>query len=283
MVIARVNNYEISKIEYQAELQNVMKKMHLSEPNREAQNKAVSQLIDGYLLLSIAQKSNIGICQDEIENRFLDYTINYENEEEFKQDLARMKLDEDTLRCKIKNELMIKKYLSDNFKPCETIAPEKLKKIYQENKEAFLTEDMVRASHILVKGTSEESLKKLTEIKNNIKNAEDFINIAQQCSDCPSSCHSGDLGFFTKGKMVKEFEEVAFNLGINQISRPVKTQFGYHLIMVTDKKRSKLAKFEEVKDALTERLKKIDSELKLIRELKKMRSEVDITIYDELL
>jgi len=91
--------------------------------------------------------------------------------------------------------------------------------------------EQVRASHILVKTEEEAKI-----LKNNIKNAEDFAAAAQQHSSCPSSANGGDLGFFPRGMMVKPFEDAAFDLEIGKISDPVKTQFGWHLILVTDKK-----------------------------------------------
>jgi parvulin-like peptidyl-prolyl isomerase len=89
----------------------------------------------------------------------------------------------------------------------------------------------VRASHILVE---EES--KANELKKEIDGGYDFANVAKKHSKCPSGESGGDLGFFGKGMMVKEFEEAAFSLEIGQVSEPVKTQFGYHLILVTEKK-----------------------------------------------
>lgn len=89
----------------------------------------------------------------------------------------------------------------------------------------------VRASHILVK-TEIEAIELLTQLKN----GKDFAELARKHSLCPSGKNGGDLGFFTRGRMVKEFEDTAFNLEKGQISNPVKTKFGYHLIKVTDKK-----------------------------------------------
>ena len=90
----------------------------------------------------------------------------------------------------------------------------------------------VRASHILVK-TIEEA----KDIKSKIENGElDFELAAAQFSLCPSGARGGDLGFFGKGMMVKPFEDAAFALEQGKISQPVQTQFGYHLIMVTDAK-----------------------------------------------
>lgn len=88
----------------------------------------------------------------------------------------------------------------------------------------------VRASHILVK-TAEEAL----NLKSQIKSNEDFANLAAEHSLCPSGANGGDLGFFGRGMMVKPFEDMAFSLGIGEISDPVMTQFGWHLILVTEK------------------------------------------------
>lgn len=89
----------------------------------------------------------------------------------------------------------------------------------------------VRASHILVGSQAEAR-----QLLNRIANGESFESLARKHSKCPSGRKGGDLGYFKRGMMVKEFENVAFNLEKGAISRPVKTQFGFHLIKVLDKK-----------------------------------------------
>ena len=89
----------------------------------------------------------------------------------------------------------------------------------------------VRASHILVEDES-----KANELKKDIEGGADFAELAKKNSKCPSGESGGDLGFFGKGTMVREFEDAAFSLEVGQVSEPVKTQFGYHLILVTGKK-----------------------------------------------
>ena len=89
----------------------------------------------------------------------------------------------------------------------------------------------VRASHILVKTELEAK-----ELFNDIKNGKSFAQIAEEKSLCPSGQNGGDLGFFGKGMMVKPFEDAAFDLEVGELSQPVETQFGWHLIQVTDKK-----------------------------------------------
>ena len=89
----------------------------------------------------------------------------------------------------------------------------------------------VQASHILV-----DSKEKAQNIKNQIDNGKDFETLAKEASECPSSEKGGDLGWFGKGKMAKPFERKAFNMDEGDISDPVKTQFGWHLIKKTGQK-----------------------------------------------
>ncbi len=88
----------------------------------------------------------------------------------------------------------------------------------------------VRAAHILV-----DTEKQASGLKNRIEGGEDFAKMAKQFSKCPSGQRGGDLGYFGRGQMVPEFETAAFNLPKNEISAPVKTDFGWHIIKVTDK------------------------------------------------
>lgn len=89
----------------------------------------------------------------------------------------------------------------------------------------------VRAGHILV-NTKEEAIL----IKSKIDNGESFEALAKKYSKCPSGKDGGDLGYFERGQMVKSFEDAAFNLPIGKVSDPVRTQFGWHIIKVYDKR-----------------------------------------------
>ena len=96
---------------------------------------------------------------------------------------------------------------------------------------AYEAATQVRASHILVDTQADAYA-----IKDKIDNGGDFASAAMRFSQCPSGRHGGDLGYFKRGQMVKEFEDAAFSLPVGQVSEPVHTEFGWHLIKVTDKK-----------------------------------------------
>ena len=90
---------------------------------------------------------------------------------------------------------------------------------------------VVKASHILVPTEDEANT-----IKTMLDEGEDFAMLARQYSKCPSKAAGGDLGYFKRGQMVKEFEKAAFSLPVGQVSEPVQTQFGWHIIKVTDRR-----------------------------------------------
>lgn len=106
------------------------------------------------------------------------------------------------------------------------------------------TEDFVKASHILFSTQGADSVKVLTEAKdvlNKIRAGEDFAKLAEKYSQDPGSAiKGGDLGWFGKGRMVKQFEDACYKTAVNQITGPIRTQFGYHIIKVTGKSKREL-------------------------------------------
>lgn len=125
---------------------------------------------------------------------------------------------------------------------------EELKKSYEEKKEFLVAPKKVKASHILV-----EDEAKAKELKAKL-DTESFEELAKQNSICPSKERGGDLGFFQKGQMVPEFEQAAFSMKVDEISEPVKTQFGYHIIKVTDVEKESTQTFEQARAQLEQEL-----------------------------
>lgn len=121
---------------------------------------------------------------------------------------------------------------------------------YNENKESFVRPEQVAASHILV-----ENLEEATAIKKQLDEGGNFSQLALEKSTCPSKENGGALGLFEKGKMVPEFEEVAFKMQVGETSQPVKTQFGYHIIQVDNKTSEGRKTFEEALPEIVEQLR----------------------------
>ena len=156
---------------------------------------------------------------------------------------------------RIKKELAIQVWQKQQLDKVK-VSNKELKSYYDKNKEEFNEKESVHARHILVKTEAEanaiaKSLKSLTGATLKAK----FIEEAKAKSTGPSGPKGGDLGYFAQGQMVPEFNAKVFSMKVGTLSEPVKTQFGYHVIYLEDKKNKKVLAFTEVKSFIEQRLK----------------------------
>jgi peptidyl-prolyl cis-trans isomerase D len=139
------------------------------------------------------------------------------------------------------------------------ISPQDIQRSYEDNTEQYSTPEQVRASHILLKtdGKDEAAVKKeAEELLAKVKGGADFAALATKHSqDETSAKKGGDLDYFNRGRMVPEFDNVAFSMAPGQISGLVKSQFGYHIIKVTDKKAASMKPLDEVRPQIEDQLK----------------------------
>jgi len=118
---------------------------------------------------------------------------------------------------------------------------------YEKNIPSYDQPEEIRASHILV--GDEETAK---DLRKQLNRGADFVELAREYSECPSAENGGDLDWFSRGQMVSEFEEVAFALEVNEISDVVETEFGYHIIKLTDRKEAHTPTLEEIRDQVVD-------------------------------
>lgn len=181
-------------------------------------------------------------------------------------DLAVQKNGEKVIREMVKLDLLRTKAAVGDIKVTE----KELKEYYDNYK------PKIRASHILVK--DEKTAK---EVKAKLDKGEDFAKLAKEYSQDPGSAsNGGDLGWFGPGKMVKEFEEAAYKLKVGEVSDPVKTDYGYHIIKVTDKEKKK--SFNEMKDEIAFEVKrnKLDPAT-MQSKVDKLVKDADVEIKDK--
>ncbi|TYB31042.1 MAG: hypothetical protein FXF47_06355 [Candidatus Mcinerneyibacterium aminivorans] len=156
----------------------------------------------------------------------------------------------------MKEDYKLSYFTNKYIKNKADIDQDKLKEEYEQRKEQFKIPEKIKASHILIKSgekrTDEEAKKKINEIKDKIKkDGSNFKELAKEYSEGPSAKKGGDLGYFSRGRMVKSFEDKAFSLKKGEFTQePVKTKFGYHLIYVEDHQKGGYKKFKEVADSL---------------------------------
>ncbi len=149
----------------------------------------------------------------------------------------------------LKKRVVIEAYLRKQVEEKVNIPDAELKKFYDENKEKFRTGDQVRASHILVK-TEKEAQDILAQLKAGAK----FEDLAAKYSIDSSAAKGGDLGWFGKGMMVKPFEDAVVAMKPGQVSDPVQTQFGWHIIKLEETRPAKKPALADVKDELAKQI-----------------------------
>lgn len=160
------------------------------------------------------------------------------------------------------NDLLASQYLLKEVVGKINVTEDDINLYYKAHREEFRTPEMVRARHILIKvdknvsdDDKRKAREKAEEILKKIRGGEDFAKLASEFSDDPGSKNKGgDLGFFPKGRMVPEFEKVAFSLKPNEVSDIVETPFGFHIIKVEEKKESVQEPLEKVKDKVKEKV-----------------------------
>jgi peptidyl-prolyl cis-trans isomerase C len=209
-VLAKVNGAEIRQSDVALAEEELGPSLAQMDPAAKKDN-VLSFLIDMKIVAKAAEDKKV------------------ENNEDFKKRLAFTR-----------NRLLMDSLLAVEGKAATT--EEAMKKVYEDASKQITGEQEVHARHILVE--TEDEAKAIAE---ELKKGADFAELAKKKSKDPGASDGGDLGFFTKDQMVPEFSTVAFALEPGKISDPVKSQFGWHIIKVEEKRSRKAPEFEQVK------------------------------------
>ena len=212
-VIARVNGVDIKQSDLALAEEDVGADMQAASPEAKREH-LISYLADIIMVTQAADKKNLA------------------DDPDFKRRLAFLR-----------SKLLMGYELQQEAKTALT--DEALKQTYDEAVKSMSGQEEVRARHILVEG--EDEAKAIIE---QLKGGADFAKLAKEKSKDPGAAEGGDLGYFTKDQMVPEFADVAFKMYPGQLSNPVKTQFGWHVIKVEDKRIKQPPEFEKVKDQI---------------------------------
>ncbi|MBI2670702.1 peptidylprolyl isomerase [Candidatus Woesearchaeota archaeon] len=266
-ILAVVDSDKITKKELDKEfnaLSPQLKQLYTNE-------LLLRELIDEKLILAEAKKQNMEVADEELDNVLNAAKQNFPPGVTLEQLAETQGFTLNEFKEKIRNQILVKKFMDKNVM-VRTIGEKQAKEFFDLNKDTLKNPEMVNTSHILV-ATKEEADTILKELKN----GERFEDIARERSlDPGSKDNGGNLGYFPKGTLVKEYEDVAFSLNIRQISNPVKSQFGYHLIRIEAKKEASEAKFEDIKQQIIEYLQKQEDQ----QELKNFRDALFIQALD---
>ena len=258
----KVNGTVITDEEVSAEHSRMIQQLAARIPPQQLESmqdavkkRAVENVINRVLLQEAVEREDITATQEEVESRMAAVRSNFDSDSAFAERLATMGITAKDLReemdAALRIEKLIDKHVGDIAEPTE---PE-IRSFYEQNSDRFVTPERVRASHILIKTEAEETepqkaSKRLeaARLLGEISDGADFAQIASRHSHCPSKAKGGDVGFFERGRMVKPFEDAAFGLKVGDISEIVETEFGYHIVKVTDRQDADTISFDAAKE-----------------------------------
>lgn len=240
--IAVVNGDKISKDAYKEEM-SFYGAMLASRQN--LKNSIVQMMVQDKLIADDMKANKLEVSDKEVNESFLNSVKQFGGQEQFDKMLDDYNMDVEKFKETVKKDLMYQKH-KEWFEKEHPVTEEEIKEYYEDNKDQFAKRD---ASHILV--ADEKTAK---EVKEKLDNGEDFAKLAKEYStDTANAANGGNLGTFSKGQMVKEFEDAAFALKEGEISEPIKTQFGYHIIKLNKVADSIDDNKESITKALTDK------------------------------
>ena len=290
-VVAVVNGREISRSTYEQQMQAQMQQyqaqgMEIGDEQREAlEEQLLDQLIARELLLQDGEERGIAPSDDEVSAQLDQIRSQFPNEEAFEDALEQQNLTLQEIESDIAEQIIIEEILQGDVLADAGVGEDAAREFYDENPELFETPPQIRASHILIltQGMDdterEEARSEIESIQAQLDEGADFAELAREYSQDGTAEQGGDLGFFSQGQMVPEFEQAAFDLDVGEISDIVETQFGYHIIQKTDESEEGVQDFEEALPQIEQFLGQQEQQQLFEAYIDKLRERADVETF----
>jgi peptidyl-prolyl cis-trans isomerase C len=263
-VLARVNGEDVTKVDFD----RLIKNMELSanqplpaERRDEILRKALDQLVTYTVLTQETRARKVAVTDAEVESNIKQMRAQFQNEQDFVKALGARGMSLDKLKADTRIDIGINKMMEAEAATGQAPADAQVREFYDKNPDKFKQDEAVRASHILFKveesadAATKKKIKDQAEaVLKQVKAGADFGEMAKKHSADGSAQQGGDLNFFTKGQMVPAFDQAAFAMKPGEVSDIVTTQFGYHIIKVTERRAASTVPFEQVSDRIKEYL-----------------------------
>ncbi len=268
-VVARVNGSAINRKDLDASVRALV--MQMSRQGRQIlpgvttrlEQDVLDEMIGRELLLQEGSKHPPADVDQKVQAQIELATKQLGGDEELKKALAQTGATPAEYAKRVHDNVIVQNTIQQIVDKEVKITPEEIKSFYDQNPDQFKQPETVRASHILIRVPPDASddVKKdkhaqIEAARSLVKGGEKFADVARKVSEDPgSAANGGDLNFFPRGAMVPEFDAAAFSLKTNTLSDVITTQFGYHVLLVTDRKPAQTVPFDQVKEDLGKFLK----------------------------
>jgi peptidyl-prolyl cis-trans isomerase C len=277
--VATVNEVPIDAKAFYAELDKITSRGAKIPPERLAriEQNILKRLVEKELVRQAVEKAGIKVEDAEIVSAYAEYKKRFQTDEQFQNYLKHGRVTEASIRERITDKRSLEKLIESRGNLA--VDDKQGKEFYAKNERFYVDKAGVRASHILIKlnekATPEQTkaaMEKVKKVQADLAAKKEFAEVAKKYSEGPSAPKGGDLGFFGPGQMVKPFEEAAFKMKVGDLSAPVKTRFGLHIIKVIEKREERKKPYDEVKEQIVQTLKNkrfFQERRKLLEDLRK--------------
>lgn len=281
----KVNEHIIPDWAIERQAQSLLEQVAKSMPGKPreviqlaAMDMAKDRMVDQALMAQESQSRNYKVDPETLNLEMKKWISQNGGKKAFSKGKHPVIKTQDDLRKEIASQIQFNLLLEEESR-AEIVTEEEAKKYYDTRQDLFQTEILLTASHILKMARTEDELavaeKKIIEIRKQLEEGKDFIELVKQESD--DAQNNGHLGTFGKGRMVPPFEKAAFALETGEISDPVKTQFGWHLILLHDKKEPEVTQFVDVKEKIIEYLGEKRKDATFEQFLDRLKSKAEVT------
>lgn len=289
-IAARVDGKVLKKAELEASVNdrfNTFKSKVPADKQKELKDSIRKQLIELFITRTILsdeiEKRKITASSEEVKKAIDNIKASLPPEKKIDDFFKENKITQDDVILAVKVEKFRNMEIGKSKKPTD----KEITAFYNENRDKLFNQpESVHVRHILVAVGKDDNDKVKAEKKDKIENVRkqlvsggNFADLARKYSDCPSKEAGGDLSFIKRGQMVKDFENAAFSQQKNAIGPVVKTEYGYHIIQVLDKKPAKKVALSEVKGKITQYLEQKKTVDAFNEVLKKLRANAKVEIY----
>jgi len=287
--MARVNGTTITRQEVERAVKVMLAQNQVQQPlapelMTQAQEAALEQLTSAELLYQEATKQEPKDLEQQIADKIAQNRAKFSSDADFEKALKGVDMTMKDMQLFTRKDIVISNFIEKQYADKIKISDVEAKKFYDDNQEKYFKKpESARASHILIgvdeKASPEERKKakeKAEALLKRVKAGEDFAKLAKSDSTCPSASQGGDLGSFGRGQMVAPFEKATFALKPGEVSDVVETQFGYHIIKLTEKQEAAAEKFDSVKAKIVEFLKREKTQKEVLDLVATLRSSAKI-------
>jgi peptidyl-prolyl cis-trans isomerase C len=260
-VLARVNGESVTKADFDRAIAAIEGRAGGPVPTEQRDQifrSVLDQIVSYKLLVQETQARKVDPSDEEVTARVQQIQGQFPSEDAFKQMLTARHTTLEQLRSDAKQDLAVQKMIDAEIAPKIQVKPEQLADFYAKNPDQFKQPERVHASHILIgvprgadAAAKAQAHTKAEQVLQDVKAGKDFAALAKEHSQDPGSApNGGDLGFFQQGQMVGPFNDAAFGLAPGTVSDIVETEFGFHIIKVTEKQAERTIALDEIKPRL---------------------------------